>query len=442
MKVRGPLIATVVLAGLVGALYWSNHHKPAENAEAAATTSPTILSVQPADISKVEVKDKGSEAVALARSGDTWQITAPQPLPADQDSVNSLLSSVHPLNSVELVDEKAADLSQYGLANPTVEVDLTEKGNKTQQLLIGDETPTGTDLYAKLENDPRVFTIASYSKSSLDKGMDDLRDKRLITADSAKISRLELQAGQQNIVFGRNQDHAQWEIVKPRPLRTDNLQVDDLVRTLTDARMELTGGNDQKQNASAFASATPVATAKLSTGSGTEELQVRKKKDDYYARSSVVSGVYKVSSDLGQGLNKKLEDFREKKLFDFGYNGPEKVEFRDGAKTSFLTKGGSDWWSGGGKKLLMAPAESFVDQLRDLSASKFADSGFAAPSIEITVTSDEGKRIEKVGIAKQGNQYLAKRADGPSLYVLDKSSVEDLQKAAADVKPEAPPKTQ
>jgi Domain of unknown function (DUF4340) len=438
MKVNGLLVAAVVLAGLVGALYWSNHHKPEEKAEAAVSPSPRILSLKQAGISQVEIKKNGAAAVELAREGDKWQITAPQKLAADQDAVSNLLSSVTPLNSTRLVEDKASDVSQYGLAKPALEIDLTEKNKQSEELLIGDETPTSGDLYAKLENDPRVFTIASYTKNSLDKGVDDLRDKRLITAAAAKISQVDLLANGQDMVFGRNKD--QWEIVKPKPLRTDNLQVDNLVQTLTDAKMDLSATDDAKQDASAFASGTPVATAKVTTDGGVQELQVRKKKDDYYAKSSVVAGVYKVSSDTAQGLDKKLEDFRNKKLFDFGYSEPEKVEFHDGAKAYFLTKGGTDWWSGDGKKLETVSVDSFLDELRDAAASKFADSGFGKPAIEITVVSKQGKQVEKVGIAKHGDDYLAKREGGPAVYVLDKSTVEDLQKAATEIKPEAPAK--
>ena len=54
------------------------------------------------------------------------------------------------------------------------------------------------------------------------------------------------------------------------------------------------------------------------------------------------------------------------------------------------------------------------------------------------VTSNNGKRVEKVTIRKQGNQYFAQRENEPSIYELSASTVEDLQKAAADVKEAAP----
>jgi hypothetical protein len=173
----------------------------------------------------------------------------------------------------------------------------------------------------------------------------------------------------------------------------------------------------------------------VTTNSGTQNLDVRKNKDDYYAKSSAVSGIYKVSTELGTGLDKKLDDFRNKKLFDLGFSDPDKIEIDDGAKKYFLTKSGEDWWSGDGKKLDPGDAESLVDKIRDLQASKFADSGFGTPTIDISVISDKGKRIENASVSKNGDEYIAKRQEGNDLYVLDSKAVDALQKAAADLKP-------
>ena len=61
-------------------------------------------------------------------------------------------------------------------------------------------------------------------------------------------------------------------------------------------------------------------------------------KDDYYAKSSVVEGIHKVPKDLGDGLDKAIDDFRNKKVFDFGFNDPTKIEFKDGGKTATYRK--------------------------------------------------------------------------------------------------------
>lgn len=431
MKNRGLLFAAAVLAALGGVLYWSNHHKPAETVQAAVDTPPKILSLNDSDVNRVELKKKDGAYLVLQKQDGKWQITSPQQLRADDSAVSGMISSLSSLSSDRLVEDKADNLAQFGLSSPALEVDVSGK-NDTHKLLIGDDTPTGGGSYAKLESDPRIFTIASYTKSNIDKSVNDLRDKRLVTAEPDKVSRIDLNANGQQLEFGRNKD--QWQILKPKPLRADSFAVDELVRKLTDAKMDLTS-DDQKKAASAFAAGKPVATAVLTTDSGNQELQVRKNKDDYYAKSSIVAGVYKVSTDVGEGLNKKLDDFRNKKLFEFGYTDPDRIEIRKDSKPYFLTKGNDDWWSGDGKKFDLASAEAVLDKLRDLQATKFVDSGFGTPILEAYISSNNGKRVEKVQVSKSGTAYIAKRENDPSLYVLDSKAVDDLQKAVSDLKP-------
>jgi hypothetical protein len=438
MKLRGPIVAAIILAGLTGALYWSNHHKPVDTTEASAAVSPKVLAVREADISKFDLKKNGAEQVGGERtSTGQWHITSPTSLPADQSAVSSFLGTFSNLNSERLVEEKAVNLAPYGLSTPKLEVDLTEKDNKTQKLLLGDDTPAGNGIFAKLDGDSRVFTIPGFHKTSIDKSANDLRDKRLLTVDSDKISQVELVAKKQEIAFGRNKD--EWQIVKPKPLRADSSAVDELVRALTDARMELGSSDDEKKTALAFASAAPVATAKVTAESGTQELQVRKNKDDYYAKSSAVEAIYKVQSTLGQALDKKLEDFRNKKVFDFGSDDPNKIEIRDESKTYFLTRSGEDWWSGSAKKMDAGTIQDLIDKIRDLAAGKFVDSGFTSALIDLTVTSNDGKRVEKVAISKGGDNYIAKRENDSTLYQLDSKAIDDLRKSAEDLKPAAVP---
>jgi Domain of unknown function (DUF4340) len=435
MKIRGLLVAAVIFFILAGLLYWSEHRKPAEDTvKASADAPPAILKLDPSSIARLDLKKKDTAPVVLAKGqSGKWEITDPKSFGADQDTVSSMLSTLSGLNSERLVEDKASDLKLYGLDRPAVEVDLTDKSNKTQRLLIGDDTPTGSAVYAMLAGDPRVFTMAGYTKNSVDKSLNDLRDKRLLTLTADKISRIEVVRGNQAMEFGRNKDD--WQIVRPRPLRADTTQVSELVRKLTDAKMDLSV-TDSKAAVAAFARGAEVGTARVTDESGTQSIQVRKEKDTYYAKSSAVEGTYKVDTDLGKALDKGLEDFRNKKLFDFGYADPNKVEFHNGSKAYFLTRSGEDWWSNG-KKMDADSVQSAITKLRDLAADKFPDTGFANPTIEVLVTSEDGKRTEKVQIAKSSDGYIAKRENEPALYRLSSSSIDDLQKAADEMKPAA-----
>jgi hypothetical protein len=308
------------------------------------------------------------------------------------------------------------------------------KDGKTTKVLFGDDTPTGGSSYAKLDGDPRLFTLPIYSKNNVVKTSADLRDKRLMTYDDTKISRLELTtAKKQDIEFGRS--GTDWQILKPKPLRADAIQVDEVVRKLKDASMDPSvSEEDAKKAAAAFASAPVQGIAKVTDPSGTQTLEIRKSKDDYYAKSSVTDGVFKVSKDLGDSLDKSLDDFRKKKLFDFGFSDPNKVEFKDGGKAITFEKSGDKWLSGG-KTMDSTSLQAFVDKLRDLAAASFVDSGFTTPVVEITVVSNDGKRTEKVQISQTAAMKLiARRENEPALYELADNVVKDLRQAATDVK--------
>jgi hypothetical protein len=165
---------------------------------------------------------------------------------------------------------------------------------------------------------------------------------------------------------------------------------------------------------------------------------VRNSKDDYYAKSSAVEGVAKLSADLGKLFDKKVDDFRNKKVFDFGFSDPTHLEIKDGAKAASYDKAGDNWTSGG-KTMDSVSVQAAIDKLRDLAASKFVDSGFTTPVLEVAVTSDSGKRTEKVKIAAAGKDFIAQRDGEPTLYQLDASAVDELRKAANDIKEPPPP---
>jgi hypothetical protein len=290
-------------------------------------------------------------------------------------------------------------------------------------------------VYAMLAADPRVFTMSRYVKTSVDKSLNDLRDKRLLTVNADKISRIAVlrEDKKQEIEFGRNKD--EWQILQPRPLRADNQKVGALARQLTDAKMDLgpSGGQDA---AAEFARAKPMVVVKVTDESATQELQVRRQRagknpDAYYVKSSAVDGAYKIDSELGRGLEKGLDDYRNPKLFDF--NEPSKIELHDGSKAYFLTRSGEDWWSNG-KKMDSASVQSLIGKLRDLTAVGFPDSGFGSPTIEAEIASEDGRRVEKVQMAKSDNGYVARRDNEPALYRLDSAAVDDLQKAAEGTK--------
>lgn len=435
MKPTGLLAACGVLAVLTGVVLWYQKH-PAKP-DTATPASPKILALSENQIEGIRLAKTGSEPIILAKNGDKWMISGAKPVDADQDAVRSLVSSLATLNADRLIDEKPSDLAGFGLASPPEEVDVTVKGGAVNKLLIGSGTPAGSDAYVKLESSPKVYTIPTSTKSNFDKTTNDLRDKRLLTFNSDKVTAVSVTSKGPAFEFAKNGQN-EWQITKPKPYRADSAQVDDLLRKLKDAKMDLTA-NDPKKAAADFAAASKVAMASVTDNSGTQTLEIRQAKDKtYYAKSSAVEGIYKMTGDLGDGVkDKDVDAFRNKKLFDFGFNDPTKVEINGAA----YQKSG-DKWTGPAGQIDPGSIQSVIDKLRDLSASSFSKTDKMAGTqvLEFAVTSGDKNKVEKVTIDKNGDEYDAQRGGEPAVYILDAGAFTDLQKAVSGIKPYQAPK--
>ncbi len=440
MGLRRLLIAVVLLAALGSLVYWSNRAKKAEADKPVAGASPKLMSIPEDQFQKIEIRRAGAETTLVEKDASgKWEVTAPRKLPADQEEVTRMVSALAALNSDKVVEEKASDWASFGLASPGMRVIVTKKDGKAHEVEIGQEAPASSGYYARVPGDQRLFTLASYSKTSFDKSWKDLRDRRLLRFESDKLLRVELTAKGQTMEFGKNAQN-EWQIVRPGPYRAESYQVEELIRRLKDAKMDTSvSDEDAKKAVAAYAGGSAVATARVTDSSGTQQIQVRRDKDkNYYASSSLVEGIHKLLSDVGEGLDKGLGDFRNKKLFDFGWNDPTKIDIRQDATTTGYVRSGDKWWRAG-KHMDSTTMQTMIDKLRDLTSTKFPEQGYTTPVLEVTVTSNEGKRIEKVGVSKTGNSCYARRDNEPAIYELDPKVVEELQKAIAGVKEAAPP---
>jgi hypothetical protein len=436
MKTGGLITATCVLAVLGGLVFWAQKHPPSPATPTPAVTK--IISDDSKQIENISITKFGSDPVVLTKVADKWEITKPSPMPADQDTAGALVNAVAALNADRLIDEKAADLNPYGLAAPGGDIEISLKGGKKQKLLVGGDTPSGSATYVKLDGDAKVYSIPSFTKTSLSKSLEDLRDKRLLTFDQDKLTVVTLTSKGPAVEFARNKQ-SEWQITKPKPFRADGLQVDELVRKLKDAKMDL--GTDAKAAATAFAAAPKIATATVIDSAGTQTIEVHKGKDNaYYAKSSAADGIYKVAGDL-DGLDKAADDFRNKKVFDFGFNDPTKLDVS--GKT--YQKSG-DKWTVGTAQFDAPSVQAVMDKLRDLSATKFADKMSGSPALTLTVTSNtatgDNGRVEKVTINKDGDSYAAQRDGDASIYIIDAKNMDEVQKAIAGIKPYEPPKSE
>ena len=342
MKPMRLLIAAGILAVLGGLVYWSEENPPVSDDERAP-----VIDLETDDIRALTVERPGHDTIMVVRGDDDeWRFAPPLTIPVNESSINLLLNNLTPMNSDRVVEEEVADWRPYGVDGDdwSLRVDVTarkeDQEEETYRVIFGDETPTGSGVFVRLDGDTRLFTVFSYIKSGFEKEIFDLREKKLLKVDQDRISRVTVNVGSRSIEFGKSGD-ADWQILKPKPLRADNFSVGDLARSAYNAEMVSVLGEGEPTRKYSFRR--PFAAVEVVDEAGAHTLAIAKDADDkYYAKSSDLEGVYEVSSTLPEALDKPLEDFRNKKLFDFGFVDPEAVEVRRLELSRLAVQSGSD----------------------------------------------------------------------------------------------------
>jgi hypothetical protein len=289
-------------------------------------------------------------------------------------------------------------------------------------------------FYARRAGEKKVFAIGQDFKIGVDRGVNDLRDKRLMAVNEAKLSRIEIVKKSESLDFTRTV-RGLWQMVKPQAYRTESTVLDELINKAKEANFDPTlSAEELKKNTADFASAALVATLKVVDGGAAKQLEIRKAKDEtFLGKSSVVDGVYKIADDFGKSFDKSLDEYRSKRLMDFGYEDPVRIDLDFVGKKSVVERKDKDWILNG-KKVEAATMMPFLDALRAFSALKFVPSGFTTAASTVSVTQKDGKTVEKLLLAKVGNFLYAKREGEAGEYEIDPKTLADLEDALGKVK--------
>jgi hypothetical protein len=129
--------------------------------------------------------------VVLAKTDGNWTIEKPVAFKADGNAVRSLITSVRNLRATDFASDAQsdADLATFGLNTPQRQLVFISGDGKETRLLVGKETDQG--LYVKGDA-PTTFVVAKYASRDLAKGVNDLRDKTVLTFDPAAATTVEV----------------------------------------------------------------------------------------------------------------------------------------------------------------------------------------------------------------------------------------------------------
>jgi len=433
---KSTIALLAVLIGLVAYIYFVDSKKPASG---APETKAKAFTVDADQIEEIHMKPASGDASRVQKANGTWQLVEPEKADADQGQVSNAATSLATLEINRVVDENPSDLSQYGLNPPKAEVAFRVKGQKDpRQLLIGEKTATGSDLYAKTPDQKRVFLISGYLENTFERTPFDLRDKTALKFDQSKADGVEIV---HNGTTALAKTGTEWALTKPYKARADFAGAEAVLTSLSSLQMQKIVENEAKDLAK-YGLDKPDATITVNSGSTRASLALGKKEgDSVYARDLSRPFVFTIPATTAGDLEKDTGTLRRKDMFDGRSFNTTRVELKRGGETlSFDKSKGKDgkdvWKNAAGQEVDAMKVDDMLTKLSNIRAQLFqerVDPVLKMPTLVATLKLDNNM-METVTFARSGNAVLASREGEPGSATVEVMPFNDAMTAIDAVK--------
>ena len=215
MNIRTSIILVVLLLMVAGYVFFVQAKVQPE----AKIDAPWFYSVDMADISTIQIDRAGEKAKFSLGDDEHWHIGEPDGYPVGLDrwiGVDLLLSGP---KSRRLIDSNPSDLSQYGLAEPSLNIDIGLKSGNEIGILIGSYTPDGEYTYVQIDKTNEVFTIFSGWEEVMTRLLEEppypewLYDIEVEAITQIKITRGNPDEGYKGIAFFKDKEANSWQFL-------------------------------------------------------------------------------------------------------------------------------------------------------------------------------------------------------------------------------------
>jgi hypothetical protein len=436
---RSFLALLVILIGLGAYLYFVE----SERTPGAGDERDLAFTVDAAQIDRLRLQSSSGEQTTLRRESDVWQVVEPVAAPADPGEISSLTSSLATLQVQRSLDD-ITDFAAFGLVDPRIVIQFTADG-QDRRLSLGLKTPPGSDIYARVDDDPRVILVPAYLESTFDRGTFDLRDKSIIRADREAVNTIDITAGERMIELMRAD--GDWQLVRPITAPADYSEVNGLLSRLMSAQMRAI--EEAPGELKAYGLDRPAATVRAGSAEAPVVLHLGRSADDdtVYATVEGRPEIFTVDTALLDALQRDAGDYRQKDMFDARAFNATRIEItREGITRAFektveKTEGKDEprW-----RQVAPSDAEvdgSLVDSIifaaTGTRAESFVSGADAAPpatpDLLVVIRFDEGRREDRVSFWRRGDDAFASRADAPGTARIGAATLDDILRALGEL---------
>ena len=471
MQLRNTIIALVVLALIGGFAFYLSRQPVAQK------NYKLFSDLAPADIAQIELHGPARDLVIDRAGPGLWRIVKPVATAADNNAVDALAAAIANLEVIDTVDtagDNAAGLANFGLENPAVTVTVTTTDKRVLPgIMIGSDTPVGSNTYIKTTDQPAVLLIGAGFTAESGRTLNDLRSHTLVDLTSDQVNRLVIARADGSVIEIVRQG-VNWKIVKPREYPADQAAVEQMLEVLAAARV------------SEFIEENPADLDKFGLVKPAIELELDGGKDN--ARHSIAIGfkqpdasenavfarpgegdrpVLTIADYIVKAIDKSFDDLRDKTVLAFDQAQVARITLIGGPVSIVVERAPGKQWNviAEGKT---APAQpeviaSMLDQLHGLKGTKIVENpmtdpqpfGMVHPNLTATLYGQGGKEIGSIYVSQieatmqpgvtagkavaQTFGYATSSAD-KAVYEVLPAQVVDLENTASTLKSDVEPK--
>ncbi|MEN9223975.1 MAG: DUF4340 domain-containing protein [Thermostichus sp. HHBFW_bins_43] len=453
---------TLILLGLavaciLGYFLLDNAQQLRQQAEAERAK---LFHFQTDAIARIEIRQNRPdepEELILERVADTdppeWNILSPIQSTALDFPISSLLvtfSRLTPEITIEGSLDNPEGLAAFGLDTPKHQITLIPQEGDPYRLSIGNDNFDGSGFYAQADGG-EVVLIASAQKGSLLPSLLALRDKTLLSFDSADVESFQVRLAEADPEqFQIERQGGGWRIVQPEVLPADDVNVNRLLNTLArlqavefpaETQAELAPYGLDKPSAQFTIHLAPTA----GTDSDPEPITVAlgsESNGQVYVITSQNPAVATLLTSTADILRSDLEDLRDHRIARLNANQIEEIILESEGEQMVLqplpAEGGSPGirWEKSDQPGQAVELSMIFSTLNSTRASEFRPAGdpdaqkaLEDPALRLTFRPkpDSGQDPLTLSLAPSGLRAYVQSSHQPDIAVIDLSTFNTLE---------------
>ena len=455
MKWKTTFILFVIAAAVFAYLFFVERNRP--GTEEAARRAQTVVNFDRDKIDGIVIQN-GDDKVDIRKHEDKWRLETPIKDQADASLVNNLLMDLEnwqketSISAKEMEADKSK-LADFGLANPKLRLKLLGPG-APPEIFFGKDAALEGKMYVRFENSKETFLAGQAVKKDLEKKPEDFRDRKLTDLIMAQVVRVVLKTAAGEMELQKKGDH--WEIVKPLHTRADDQKVSDMIAQVTTARIQQFVADD-KGDLHPFGLAEPRGSLTLFAQEDKQgqTLQIgapagagEKDKDQVYVRFSPRAFVYTLPKKIGEILNNKPNDLRDRHLVRIDTNILDRLTIEAPGKGKTVLARKDENWTIASRN--NAPANSgevrrLIDTLQNEQVTRFVEDvasnlgkySLDKPQLTLTFSSFASENTAETKAGEQpfasisfskveGNDVYARVGDEPFVVAAKRTLLDEI----------------